>query len=105
MRFLDENSFCGILSSQLIYQIINAEFYDFSHFIQSTGKVGRVDLAFLVTVHRAGTALSPVAVWVVRLHTVVFRTPGTQQVKSPSIYIAMEGTLTCCSGLLHAAVI
>lgn len=39
MGFLDENSFCGILSFQLIYQIINSEFYDFSHFIQSTRKV------------------------------------------------------------------
>lgn len=61
MRFLDENSFCGILSSQLIYQIINSEFYDFSHFIQSTRKVGRLELAFLVTDRHASTSLSLVA--------------------------------------------
>lgn len=61
MGFLDENPFCGILSFQLIYQIVNSEFYDFSHFIQSTRKVGRLDLAFLVTVHHASTSLSLVA--------------------------------------------
>lgn len=61
MRFLDKNSFCGILSSQLKYQIINSEFYDFSHFIQSTRKVGRLDLAFLVTIPHASTSLSLVA--------------------------------------------
>lgn len=61
MRFLDKISFCGSLSFQLIYQIINSEFYDFSHFIQSTRKVGRLDLAFLVTLHHASTSLSLVA--------------------------------------------
>lgn len=59
MGFLDENSFCGILSFQLIYQIINSEFY--YSFYSKYQKSGRLGLAFLVTGRHASTSLSLVA--------------------------------------------